>query len=242
MGRKIKLKFLLIIIVLLITSCSSIRKIEQNVELSENFVNVEKGIIFFRGEITSKNNQIIFESFDHAEMKPTLLSIHSGGGEIGAGIELGKWVFENSLNVIVDRVCASSCANYVFPAANIKFLKKNSIVVWHGGAHQESFDKYINDKYMIQLRNKERAFYEKIKVHCSLPTYGIKFVKPYHLWYISIFNKVMLGYDYSLADLNKFGVKNVSLIDNEWDWRKHSNPNIYALSIAVHELENVECS
>lgn len=235
------MRFLLVTIVLLITSCSSIRPIKQNIETPESIVNIEGRILFFQGELTSKNNQKIFESFDNAEVKPNLLSIHSGGGEIGAGIELGEWVFENSFNVIVDRVCASSCANYVFPAANIKYLKKNSIVVWHGGAHQESFDQYINDKYIIQLRDKERAFYEKINVHCSLPTYGIKFVKPYHLWYALIFNKVMLGYDYSLTDLHKFGVKNVSLLDNEWDWRKHSNPNIYVVSIAVHELENEQC-
>lgn len=64
--------------------------------------------------------------------------ISSGGGEINAGMKMGYWVFDNQIDVVVNGMCMSSCANYIFPAGHRKIINNGSIVAWHGSALQES--------------------------------------------------------------------------------------------------------
>lgn len=64
------------------------------------------------------------------------LAITSSGGEINAGMDLGEWVFDRGVTVVVDEYCLSSCANYVFPAAWQKVLSRGAVVAWHGSARQ----------------------------------------------------------------------------------------------------------
>jgi len=65
------------------------------------------------------------------------LRIASPGGEIGLGMDLGELVRRHGLDVEVAGVCASSCANYVFPAGARKLLAGDAAVIWHGSAIQE---------------------------------------------------------------------------------------------------------
>lgn len=67
------------------------------------------------------------------------LLITSPGGTILAGVKLGRWVWTHGVEVVVDRLCMSSCANYVFPAGRGKIIRPDSLVVWHGGAEQKDF-------------------------------------------------------------------------------------------------------
>jgi hypothetical protein len=60
------------------------------------------------------------------------LIITSGGGEVEAGIALGLWVYDHSLDIEVPEYCLSSCANYVFPAGRNKSIGAGAIVAWHG--------------------------------------------------------------------------------------------------------------
>jgi hypothetical protein len=64
------------------------------------------------------------------------LHITSVGGEVDRGMDLGELVRDHGLNVKVVDYCASSCANYVFPAGQRKLLPADSVVVWHGSAIQ----------------------------------------------------------------------------------------------------------
>ena len=41
---------------------------------------------------------------------------------------------------------------------------------------------------------------------------------------LQLFGQYNTGWDYSIEDLNRFGISNIILIDNEWDWRKY-RPN-----------------
>ena len=61
--------------------------------------------------------------------------ITSSGGAVEAGIALGTWVFEHQLDVEVPKYCLSSCANYVFPAGNRKYIGPGAVVAWHGNYH-----------------------------------------------------------------------------------------------------------
>ena len=67
----------------------------------------------------------------------TTLRVNSGGGVTDEGRNLGAWIFEHSVDVVVDGLCFSSCANYVFTAGRNKTIMAGSIVGWHGSEQQD---------------------------------------------------------------------------------------------------------
>lgn len=219
------MKHLVLVLFFLIVGCTSLKNTGESSPNSEISVGIENGNLIYQGEISEAANNAIFSLFKDAELKPSRLIISSNGGEIGAGIDLGHWVKDNKLDVEVNGACASSCANYVFPAANTKYLTKDSILIWHGSAwqsnwhveqeHRETFNTYIT-----LMRQKETDFYAALGVDNLITTYGQSKVN--FLDYIqNLFGKGTVGYDYSLADLQKFGLANIVLLDGEWDWRKY---------------------
>ena len=64
--------------------------------------------------------------------------INSAGGDVEAGMDFGEAIHERGLDVrVVDGLCMSSCANYVFPAARRKTIEPGSLVLWHGSMLQQ---------------------------------------------------------------------------------------------------------
>jgi hypothetical protein len=121
----------------------------------------------------------------------TSLTIASTGGEISIGIDFGTWVFDNNLDVIVEKACMSSCANYIFPAGRRKVILPGAVVAWHGSAtHRDKSEdqlrsviigRYkelkrpiseweINNEvrlyrfYLRDIKEKQEEFYKKIEV------------------------------------------------------------------------------
>lgn len=144
------------------------------------------------------------------------LILNSRGGEVNLGMDLGEWVFDKKLNVIVKYIAASSAANYIFTAGQKKFLYKNSFIAWHGGAFQAQqtlyekfFTKFILKDYMTKTRKRELEFFKKINVDYRITILGQqenfkKYDDSYSAW------------TYSLNALSKLGVDNIILIDGEW--------------------------
>ena len=218
-------KNLVLVFTFLIVGCTSLKDVAESSQNSEAFVGIEDGQLIYKGEITETSNNVIFSLFRASELKPNRLLISSQGGEIGAGMDLGQWVKDNNLDVEVIRVCASSCANYVLPAANTKYLRKDSVLIWHGSAwqshwhvdkeHRETFKTYIT-----LMRQRETDFYANIAVDNLLTTYGqskFNFLD----FTLSLFGKETVGYDYSVADMEKLGLANIVLLDGEWNWRAY---------------------
>lgn len=219
------MKHLVLIFSFLVVGCTSLKSTGESDQNTEIYIGIKNGNLIYKGEITEASNSAIFSLFNDAEFKPRRLVISSNGGEIGAGMDLGRWVKHNKLDVEVKGACASSCANYVFPAANTKYLRKDSILMWHGSAWQSNWkiaedNREVFNAYITLMRKKETRFYADIGVDNLLTTYGQSKV---NFWdYIqNFFGKGTVGYDYSLADLQKFGVANIVLLDNEWDWRTY---------------------
>lgn len=113
----------------------------------------------------------------HANAPLRTLVIFSNGGDIGAGITLGEWVWDKKLDVIVRTICASSCANYVFPAGRNKTIENDSMVVWHGSMEQKrlrrELDLYEESKRVMlsgpeNATNAQRELYENKKTHYEL--------------------------------------------------------------------------
>ncbi len=67
----------------------------------------------------------------------TTLRVNCGGGKTNEGIRLGHWIFEHGIDVVVDGLCFSSCANYIFTAGRNKTITAGSIVGWHGSEQQD---------------------------------------------------------------------------------------------------------
>lgn len=145
------------------------------------------------------------------------LILNSLGGEVNLGMDLGEWVFEKKLNVIIKYAAFSSAANYVFPAGKNKILYKNSFIGWHGGASQtpetlydKFFIKFILKDYIAKAKKRELEFFKKINVDYKITTLGQqeKYKK---------YSKDYYGWTYSIKALNQLGVKNIILIDGDWE-------------------------
>jgi len=85
--------------------------------------------VAYSGEISAAHNRQFFAALAGT---PARLRITSGGGEVAAGIALGRWVHDHGLDVEVAGYCLSSCANYVFPAGRRKVILPGAVVAWHG--------------------------------------------------------------------------------------------------------------
>ncbi len=85
---------------------------------------------YYSGPISAELNQQFFETVKEKTVKRLIIT--SGGGEVEAGIALGSWVFEQSINIEVPEYCLSSCANYVFTAGQHKSIGEGAVVAWHG--------------------------------------------------------------------------------------------------------------
>jgi hypothetical protein len=96
------------------------------------------------------------------------LIISSGGGEINAGMRLGDWVFDNNVDIVIERICASSCANYVFTAGRRKTLNEGAIVAWHGNILQKTG--FSNEELRETVTQTFETLSEDVKKELDLET------------------------------------------------------------------------
>lgn len=88
---------------------------------------------YYHGEINEKQNRKLFGKVANSVINRLIIT--SSGGEVVAGIELGKWIHDRGIDVEVVDYCLSSCANYVFTAGRKKTINDGAIVAWHGNYH-----------------------------------------------------------------------------------------------------------
>ena len=157
------------------------------------------------------------------------LVIDSGGGDVNVGMDLAEIVLAAELDVIVKRLCASSCANYVFPAGKRKQITSGSIVIWHGSAIQEGLDAgpTVDDiefqggavisesqklallesyreqaiRYVEDAKARQGAFFNKIGVDARITVMGQQ-LNAAQAWTLSV------------KDMKRFGVREVSAADD----------------------------
>src|SRR6187397_3024349 len=70
--------------------------------------------------------------------KKTFVVAASGGGSGFAALAIGILLHRHNWDVEVVGVCASSCANWIFPAGKTKYLNSQSMLLFHGGPHQKN--------------------------------------------------------------------------------------------------------
>lgn len=61
------------------------------------------------------------------------LIVNSGGGDVLAAIPIAERIQKQQVDIVVEGLCASSCANYFFIAAKKKKVGRESLLLFHGG-------------------------------------------------------------------------------------------------------------
>lgn len=212
----------------------------------------DSSVIIYKGTITFEENTKAFALYENSSNKPSTLEITSLGGGINAGLQLGEWIVENKLNVSIPKYCLSSCANYIFAAGNLKYMGKHAYLIWHGGARQPGLTELLKananravaqtvsvanrftarakkhkeiDDHIAFIQQREILFFNNLGINPNITILGQIF--PYRSEYPST---GFSGWDYSMRDLAKLGVKNVLIEDNHW------MPNAANQGIHIHRL------
>lgn len=71
-----------------------------------------------------------------AHPEVTAVQVRSRGGDALPAIEMGGEILRRKLAVVVDRVCNSACASYLFTPAPARRVLPGSMVVWHNSCPQ----------------------------------------------------------------------------------------------------------
>lgn len=146
-------------IVLILITCISL--ISCNGSISNNLIIINESALF--SGLINKNTVNVFIA-QHQNKKIKKIIVDSGGGEPIAAMRFGEWIHDNNIDIEVNGICMSSCANYLFTAAKYKTISSQSIVGWHGGAEQKNFRDldleydviYANLKNKIALTEKQK--------------------------------------------------------------------------------------
>lgn len=244
----------------------------HNIAPIEDLLNDFSGEIYYSGDISPRGFVSLRNQLESRIFEPKKIVIKSGGGNTFAGLAIGKLTRAYQLDVSVKDLCASSCANYIFPAGKRKSLSEAAIVMYHGNSLQKknknhlkalksvngdatklplvyqfgnrgkeiAFDtKYFTlpipyltfedrdlmevNKYLgipeklsaIQvvpyLEQLEREFYQELGVDLRIGVYGQRGI------YQSTYETYKYaGFYYSIEDMEKMGIKNISVTGGNW--------------------------
>lgn len=159
----------------------------------------------------------------------TQLVIDSGGGDVNVGMDLAEIVLAAELDVVVKRLCASSCANYVFPAGKHKQISSSAVVIWHGSPIQEGL---MAGPTLEDIKFEDSAALseaDKVALLESVRGDAIRYVEDAKLRQDALFKKIgiddritVMGqqlkaaqeWTVSIKDMERFGIRNVSAADD----------------------------
>jgi hypothetical protein len=96
-------------------------------------VRVDGDTVYFTGHISEASADVFAQAVAPLQRgQVTRLVVSSRGGDTVPGRRIGQWVHDMGLVVEVEKVCFSSCANYIFPAGRGRVIRADSFVGWHG--------------------------------------------------------------------------------------------------------------
>jgi ATP-dependent protease ClpP protease subunit len=154
-ARSSKLIRVLIVCIILIVANSLIYNVLKNKGYWVDEVTIT-------GDITVNSYVQFKKIFDKSIVTPKKILIDSGGGDALAALAIAKIIQQHRINVEVNSLCASSCANYIFIAGNEKIIGPSAIIMFHGGPTQEN---------MMQLSREAETFLTINKIE-TVKTFG----------------------------------------------------------------------
>lgn len=99
-------------------------------------ITIDGSVVRFTGVLNPASVERFFRRIGPVQDQIDTLIINSRGGVTISGRRIGDWVHQSRITVIVQHVCFSSCANYIFTAAPRKIIRADAIVGWHGSEQQ----------------------------------------------------------------------------------------------------------
>ncbi len=219
------------LLLVLIGGCAH-RPLAQSAAAAQ--VGISDGVLWYTGAFAEAASlRQLFSLYDQQSTPPNRLRIHSPGGDVALALQLGEWILAKRLDVEVVDECASSCANYVFIAGQRKFLHPDSVLMWHGGAFQQSLEDDAIErgptvvKALQAWRQRELAFFERAGVNPLITVYG-----QLPDWAPAVTTGGYSGYDYTLDHMGYFGVRDIEEIGGRWQ-PQNLRPEARVLRIAV---------
>ena len=241
LGRRNKglmmIKILVLVLAILLAGCGSSG---DNVTKSSVVVKINDGIIYYKGAISEQNYKVFQKALnDSSDEIFSKLIINSGGGSTVYGRKMGRFIFNTKLDVEVEKLCFSSCANYIFPAGKNKIIQEDAFVGWHGNEYQafiigplenKTASEFIKDETEQAIKNAtkdqglseetintsiEQVFKQRVdslKDEKSFFEYiGVdKFVSLLGLK--ELFLQKKHGFTYSIEDMERFNITNVTYL------------------------------
>lgn len=191
---------------ILLSACSSTL---PNYPLQEPMIKRLGERLVFIGSITRSSAKIFATQVASNEI--TTLVIKSSGGDVEAAMDMAELIAQKEMDIEVHGICASACANYLFPAARRKIITQGAVVLWHGNAaHLTYLDKIKPDRSTEQHKlaalrtaKREAEFFKRIGVDEFICWFGK--LAPY---------KIRGAYALSKQDMEYFGMKNIEAPDD----------------------------
>ncbi|MBK0035469.1 hypothetical protein IBT47_24585 [Erwinia sp. S43] len=204
------------------TSCEAYEEIDipdVKALLDPPEVYIKKGTLYYNGKITNTSYLVFFKLVNQHPIK--MISISSTGGDAENALKIANYIYNHSLDVDVRSVCASACANYIFPAGKYKYLSNDSYLLWHGGLNGPdreltvtgniSKDDFLNLEQIKKLRKEDADFYLMIGVSIKLsfcPQLNSDYKDKYpEKWF-----------SYTPEDLGMFGITNIQYATSASQW------------------------
>ncbi|MFG1173409.1 hypothetical protein AAFN90_07400 [Erwiniaceae bacterium CAU 1747] len=196
---------------------------DDSVLRSPPSIAVRNGTLFFDGEIVKGSAAALHQQLEMRRVEK--VSFNSMGGDVKEAMAMGREIHRRKVDVEVRNVCASACANYIFPAGKNKFVTQNAYLLWHGSLHSPAADiatvsggkdhapgELVASPEFIALKEQETQFYQQIGVSSDMPwcpqrqaDYREKFPEKWFSW--------------SQANLARFGVNHVRFATGAARWQ-----------------------
>lgn len=132
----------------------------------------ESRVLCIDGELDEKKEirkAVLSQNFD----KDLRVVIRSPGGYLRDAIDITLHLEKFGYDVIVDGICASACAQFIFFGAENKYIINNGVVAVHGGpmsdAQIDALD--YDDSAKRNLKNEQAefiAFYKERKIELGI--------------------------------------------------------------------------
>jgi hypothetical protein len=216
-------------------------------------IRVDGDVIYYAGLLNSEGTKAVTTLITSGQYKT--LHIRSPGGDILSAMDFGVLIYDHELNVVINKQCGSSCANYIFPAGKHKKIEPGSLVMWHGDARQRNFldelkkleSKAENDglQHMTsaeQSRLKHRrhsiaaqdAFYKKIGIDGSIARIGQEIDFPVKQWLMPVKNMAEFGIT-NIDAPQGYGTKEYC---QRWVAARDLGSKVSCLDLPSHEIES----
>lgn len=150
--------------------------------------------------------------FDNNDKPIVVMS--SPGGFAGKAMDIGDEITKNKLDVVVDGVCASACAQFLFMGGRNKFILDNGVLAFHGGPISEDT---INgmpiteiNKTLLNAENSRFSdFYARRGLDMRMLTEPPNHIRP------RLAKGEMVFWTWSSKELESFGVKDLFTCENK---------------------------